>query len=100
VSVIRPPKIAELLWSAGLRDEERRAVHDEAYRLMIDGRSLGVGEEEREGGFTDVFVLDITGNRYTVTRNSGAYLLLDPALGVIAVNEHFDDVVEALRSSL
>ncbi len=100
MSVIRPPSITELLGSSGLSDRECKAIHDEAYRLMVDGRSLGVGEEEHEGGFKIVFVLDIHGNRYTIARNVGAYLLLDPAFGIIAVRRRFDDVVEELRNSL
>ena len=42
MSSIRPPIIAELLGSSGLSDDECKAIHDEAYRLMVDGRSLGL----------------------------------------------------------
>ncbi len=100
MSVIRPPSIAELLVSSGLSDGECKAVHDEAYRLMAEGRSLGVGEEQQEGGFKNVFILDLHGYRYTIARNAGTYLLLDPAFGIIAVNRRFDDVIEELRKSL
>ena len=100
MSVIRPPSIAELLGSSGLSDDECKAIHDEAYRLMAEGRSLGVGEEEQEGGFKNVFILDVHGNRYTIARNAGTYLLLDPVFGIISVNRRFDDVIEELRKSL
>ena len=100
MSVIRPNSNVELLDSSGLTDDECKAVHDEAYRLMADGRSLGVGEEEQDGGIKNVFVLDVLGNRFTIARNVGAYFLLDPAFGIIAVAKFFDDVVEELRNSL
>ncbi len=100
MSVIRPPNVAELLPSSGLNDGECKAIHDEAYRLMVDGRSLGVGAEVHDGGQNIVFVLDVHGNRYTIMRDAGTYLLLDPALGVIAANTQFDAVVEELRNSL
>ena len=100
MSVIRPPNVAELLPSSGLNDGECKAIHDEAYRLMVDGRSLGVGAEVHDGGEKIVFVVDVHGNRYTITRDAGTYLLLDPALGIIAANAQFDVIVEELRNSL
>ena len=100
MSVIRPPNVAELLPASGLNDDECKAIHDEAYRLMVDGRSLGVGAEVHDGDKNIVFVLDVHGNRYTIMRDAGTYLLLDPALGVIAANTQFDAVVEELRNSL
>ncbi len=100
MSVIRPPNVAELSPSSGLNDGECKAIHDEAYRLMVDGRSLGVGQEEHDGGSRKVFVLDVHGNRYTITCDAGTYLLLDPELGIIAANREFDDIVEELRNSL
>ena len=100
MSVIRPPNVAELLPSSGLSDGECTAIHDEAYRLMVDGRSLGVGSEVQESGEKMIFVLDVNGNRYTITRNAGTYLLLDPAFGIIAVFRQFNEVVEELRHSL
>ena len=100
MSVVRPPIIAESIGSSGLSDDESKAVHDEAYRLMVDGRSLGVGEEEYEDGLKCVFVLDIQGNRYVVARDAGAYLLVDPALGIIAENRQFGDVLEELKKSI
>ncbi len=99
MSVIRPPDIAELLRFAGLSDAECKAVHDEAYRLMVDGRSMGVGEEEHEAGVKTVFVLDVLGAGYTVARNAGAYLLVGPAQEFIAVSRRFDDILEAVRNS-
>ena len=100
MSVIRSNSNVELLGSTGLSEEECKAVHEEAYRLMADGRSLGVGEEEQDGGFKNVFVLDVLGNRFTVARNVGAYLLMDPAFGIIAVAKLFDEIVEELRHCL
>ena len=100
MSVIRPPIVAELVGTSGLSDGECKAVHDEAYRLMADGRSLGVGEEELDDGHRNVFVLDVQGNRFTITRNVGAYLLLDPAFGIIAVSRLFNEVVRELENSL
>lgn len=100
MSVIRPPDIAELVGPSGLSDGECKAIHDEAYRLMIDDRALGVGQDEDDDGIKCVFVLDVKGDRYTIARNVGAYLLIDPALGIIELSERFDDVLEALRSSL
>ncbi len=100
MSVIRPPNNVNCLDSSGLSDDECKAIYDEAYRFMADGRSLGIGEEHQDGGIKVVFVLDLHGNRYTISRNVGAYLLLDPAFGIIAVRSRFDDVVEELRKSL
>ncbi len=100
MSVVRPPIIAESIGSSGLSDDESKAVHDEAYRLMVDGRSLGVGEEEYEDGLKCVFVLDIRGDRYLVARDAGAFLLVDPALGIIAENREFDAVLEELKNSI
>ncbi len=100
MSLIHPPKLAETLPSSGLNDDECKAIHDEAYRLMVDGRSLGVGAEVHDGGENIVFVLDVHGNRYTIARQFGTYVLLDPAFGIIAANRRFDDVIEELRSSL
>ncbi len=100
MSVIRPPNMAETLPSSGLNDDECKAIHDEAYRLMVEGRSLGVGAEVQDGGENIVFVLDVHGNRYTIARDAGTYLLLDPAFGIIAANRRFDDVIEELRNSL
>ncbi len=100
MSAIRPPNNVEVLGSAGLSDDECKAIHDEAYRLMADGRSLGVGEEELDDGHRNVFVLDVRGNRFTIARNVDVYLLLDPAFGIIAVARWFDDVVRELRNSL
>lgn len=99
MSIIRPPSNVSPLDSSGLSDDEREAIHDVAYGLMADGRSLGVGEEEDDGA-KNVFLLDIHGNRYTIARNVGAYLLLDPAFGIIAIGSRFDDVIEELRSCL
>ena len=95
MSVIRPPNVAELLPSSGLNDDEC-----EAYRLMVEGRALGVGAEVHDGDETVVFVLDVHGNRYTIVRDAGRYLLLDPAFGIIATNRQFHDVIEELRRSL
>ena len=67
---------------------------------MADGRSLGIGQEEEDIGFKNVFVLDALGNRYTIARNVGAYLLLDPAYGIIVMANTFEDVVQELRNSL
>lgn len=100
MSVIRPPNVAELLPSSGLNDDECKAIHDEAYRLMVEGRALGVGAEVHDGDETVVFVLDVHGNRYTIVRDAGRYLLLDPAFGIIATNRQFHDVIEELRRSL
>ena len=100
MSVIRPPDIAELVGPSGLSDGECKAIHDEAYRLMVEGRSLGVGAELHDGDENSVFVLDVHGDRYTIAREFGTYLLLDPAFGIIAANKQFDDVIEELRSSL
>ncbi len=100
VSVIRPSNDVELLPSSGLNDGECKAIHDEAYRLMVDGRSLGVGAEVHDGGKNIVFVLDVHGNRYTIMRDAGTYLLFDPALGIIAANTQLDAIVEDLRTSL
>ena len=100
VSVVLPSTIADLLGSSGLSGGECKIIHDEAYRLMIDDRAMGVGQDEDEDGTKCVYVLDVHGNRFTVVRNAGAYLLLDPAFGIIAVNRRFDDVVAELRKSL
>ena len=100
MSVIRPSNAAEQLTSSGLSDDECTAIHDAAYRLMVDGRSLGVGSEFQDGIVKMIFVLDVQGNRYTITRNAGTYLLLDPAFGIIAVFNQFKEVVEELKSSL
>ena len=100
MSVTRPPNMAETLPSSGLNDDECKAIHDEAYRLIVEGRSLGVGAELHDGDENSVFVLDVHGNRYTIARESGTYLLLDPAFGIIAANKQLDDVIEELRSSL
>jgi hypothetical protein len=100
VSVVRTPAIAEFIGTSGLSDDESNAVHDEAYRLMVDGRSLGVGAEEYEDGLKFVFVLDIQGNRYLVVRDVGAYLLVDPALGIIAESGEFDQVLQELKNSI
>ena len=59
MSVIRPPDIAELVGPSGLSDGECKAIHDEAYRLMIDDRALGVGQDEDDDGIKCVFVLDV-----------------------------------------
>ena len=67
---------------------------------MVDGRSLGVGAEEQDNGNKMVFVLDGFGNRYTVTRNAGAYLILDPAFGIIAAFHALDEIVEELKNCL
>ena len=67
---------------------------------MVDGRALGVIQDEDEDGIKCVYVLDVHGNRYTVVRNAGAYLILDPGLEIIEVSRRFDDVLEALRNSL
>ena len=100
MSVVRPPKIAEFIGSTGLSKAESKALHDAAYRLMVDGRSLGVGEEEYDDGVLCVFVLDIRGDRYLVARDAGAYLLVDPALGIIAENHEFDVVLEELKNAI
>ncbi len=100
MSVIRPPNMAETLSSSGLNDDECKAIHDEAYRLMVGDRAIGVGQDEDEDGINCVYVLDVHGNRYTVVRNAGAYLLLDPALGIIEASNRFDDVLEVLRDSV
>ena len=98
MSVVKPPVISEIFGRFGLSEFERKAVHEEAYRLMIDGRALGVGQDE--DGIKCVYVLDVHGNRYTFARNAATYLLLGPGLGVIGVSRRFDDVLEALRNSL
>ncbi len=100
LSVVKPPVISEIFGRSGLSEFECKALHDEAYRLMVDGRALGVGEDEDEDGIKCVYVLDVHGNRYTVARNAGACLLLGPGLGIIEVSRRFDDVLEALRNSL
>ena len=100
VSVIRPSSIADLLEPSGLSGGECRAIHDEAYRLMVGDRAIGVGQDEDEDGIKCVYVLDVRGNRYTVVRNAGAYLLLDPALGIIEASKRFDDVLEVLRNAV
>ncbi len=85
---------------SGLSDAESQALHDEAYRLMVDARVLGVGQQEDDDGITCVYILDMGGQRYTATRNAGAYVLLDPAMGIIAVSKRFDPILQALRDSL
>ena len=100
VSVIRPSSIADFPGSSGLSGGECKIIHDEAYRLMVDDRAMGVGQDEDDDGIKCVYVLDVHGNRYTVVRNAGAYLFLDPAFGIIAVNRRFDAVIEELRKSL
>ncbi len=79
MSVVKPPVISEIFGRSGLSKFECKALHDEAYRLMVDGRALGIGQDEDE----DVYVLDVYGNRYTVARNVGACLLLGPGLEII-----------------
>ena len=98
MSFVRSSSFADLLRPSGLTDGECRSIHDVAYRLMVDDRSLGVGEVEEEGGGKNVFVLDIHGNRYTFARNVGTYLLFDPVFRIVAVSRQFDDVLEALGS--
>ncbi len=98
--MIRPSTIADFLGSSGLSDVECNTIHDEAYRLMVLDRATGVGQYEYEDRITCVYVLDVHGNRYTVVRNAGAYLLLDPALGIIEMSKRFDDVLEMLKNSL
>ena len=100
MSVVRSPNNVECLDSTGLSDDECGVIRGEAYRLMADGRSLGIGEELIEDGAKSVFVLDGHGNRYTVARNVGAYLLLDPAFGVISVRRQFAEIVQDLRTSI
>jgi hypothetical protein len=100
VSVIHPPDTADTKSLSGLSEGECAALHGEAYRLMVDGRSLGVGAEVQDNGDKMVFVLDGHGNRFTVTRNAGAYLILDPAFGIIAVFVQFSDAMEELASIL
>ncbi len=85
---------------SGLSDAESKALHDEAYRLMVDARVLGVGQQEDDDGITCVYILDMGGHRYTAARNAGAYLLLDPALGIVAISKQFDPILQALRDSL
>ncbi len=86
--------------ASGLSDAESEAFHDEAYRLMVDARVLGVGQQEDDDGITCVYVLDMGGQRYTAAPNAGAYVLLDPAMGIIAVSKRFDPILQALRDSL
>ncbi len=100
MSVVKPPVISEIFGRSCLSDFECKAVNDEAYRLMVDGRALGVGQDEDEGGIKCVFVLDVHGDRYTVVRNAGTCLLLGPGLEIIEVSRRFNDVLEALRNSL
>ncbi len=85
---------------SGLSDAESEALHDEAYRLMADARVLGVGQEVDDDGITCVYLLDMDGQRYTAARNVGAYVLLDPAMGIVAVSNQFDPILQALRDSL
>ena len=66
----------------------------------LDARVLGVGQEEDDDGITCVYVLDKGGQRYTAARNAGAYLLLDPALGIVAISKQFDRILQALKESL
>ena len=98
MSVVKPPVISEIFGRSGLSEFECKALHDEAYRLMVDGRAMGVGQDEDEDGIKCVYVLDLHGNHYTVARNAAAYLLLGPGLGVIGVSRRFDDILEALRN--
>ena len=86
--------------ASGLSDAEAKALHDEAYRLMVDERVLGVGQQEDDEGITCVYLLDMDGQRYTAARNAGAYVLLDPAMGIVAVSKQFDPILQALRDSL
>ncbi len=86
--------------ASGLSDAEAKALHDEAYRLMVDARVLGVGQQEDDEGITCVYLLDMDGQRYTAARNAGAYVLLDPAMGIVAVSKQFDPILQALRDSL
>ncbi len=85
---------------SGLSDTESEALHDEAYRLMVDARVLGVGRQEDDDGITCVYILDMGGHRYTAARNAGAYLLLDPALRIVTISKQFDPILQALRDSL
>ncbi len=50
LSVVKPPVISEIFGRAGLSDIECKALHEVAYRLMVDGRALGVGQDE-DGAF-------------------------------------------------
>ncbi len=100
MSVVKPPVISEIFRRSGLSEFECKAFHEVAFRLMVDGRALGVGQDEDEDGIKCVYVLDVRGNRYTVVRNAGAYLLLDPALGIIEASKRFDDVLEVLRNAV
>ena len=100
VSFIHPPSVADPQGSLGLSDDECQAIHDQAYRLMADGLSLGIGVGEQDGGFKMVFVLDIRGDRYTIARGADTYVLFDPALGIIASNSRLDDVLGELRNSM
>ncbi len=51
-------------------------------------------------GIMCVYVLDKGGQRYTAAWNAGAYLLLDPALGIVAISKQFDRILQALKDSL
>ena len=75
MSVVKPPVISEIFGRSGLCEFECKALHEAAYRLMVDGRALGVVQDEDEDGIKCVYVLDIHGNRYTVVRNAGTCLL-------------------------
>ncbi len=50
--------------ASGLSDAEAKALHDEAYRLMVDARVLGVGQQEDDDGIPafddEVFPLDVS----------------------------------------
>ena len=100
MSVIHPLNADELHSTSGLTDGECTAIHNEAYRLMVDGRSLGVGAEVQDNGDKMIFVIDVQGNRYSITRNAGAYILLDPAFGIIAAFAQFHEIMDELKNSL
>ncbi len=100
MSVVKPPVISEIFGRSGLCEFECKAFHEVAFRLMVDGRALGVGQDEDVDGIRCVYVLDLHGNRYTVARNAEACLVLGPGLEIIEVSRRFDDVLEALRNSL
>ncbi len=100
MSITKPPVISENFGRSGLSELECKALHDEAYRLMVDDRAAAVGQAEDDDGVKCVHVLDVHGDRYTVARNAGAYLLLDPGFRIIAVSKRFDDILEALRNRL
>ena len=89
------------------------AVDDRWASGFVAGLSVTNTGERATDGWTVVFdaPFDITniwngtlvgraGDRYTVARNAGAYLLIDPALGIIELSRQLDDVLEALRNSL